>query len=179
MEFRLLGPLEVLGDHLPVQIAAGKQRALLAILLLNANRTVSREQLIDSLWGETVPESAQKMVQIQVSQLRKALPEPRLQTRRPGYLLEVGEGELDLARFERAVPTLAARSPRAIRRTQPSGWAGRSRSGAAPRWPSSRSPSPGMSAPGSRSLAWPRSNCGSRPSSRSGISATSSVSSRR
>jgi DNA-binding SARP family transcriptional activator/pimeloyl-ACP methyl ester carboxylesterase len=103
MDFRLLGPLEVFAGHVPVRVAAGKQRALLAILLLNGNRTVSREQLVDSLWGEAVPESAQKMVQIQVSQLRKALPEPRLQTRRPGYLLEVGEGELDLARFERAV----------------------------------------------------------------------------
>jgi DNA-binding SARP family transcriptional activator/predicted ATPase len=103
MEYRLLGPLEVLRDHVPVRIAAGKQRALLAILLLNANRTVSREQLIDSLWGEDVPDSAQKMVQIQVSHLRKALPEPRLHTRQPGYLLEVREEELDLARFERAV----------------------------------------------------------------------------
>jgi DNA-binding SARP family transcriptional activator len=89
MDFHLLGPLEVLRDHVPVRIAAGKQRALLAILLLNANRTISREQLIDSLWGEDVPDSAQKMVQIQVSQLRKALPEPRLHTRRPGYMLEV------------------------------------------------------------------------------------------
>jgi DNA-binding SARP family transcriptional activator/pimeloyl-ACP methyl ester carboxylesterase len=103
MDFRLLGPLEVLRDHVPVRIAAGKQRALLALLLLNANRTVSREQLIDSLWGENVPESAQKMVQIQVSQLRKALPEPRVHTRRPGYLLEVGDEELDLVRFESAV----------------------------------------------------------------------------
>jgi predicted ATPase/DNA-binding SARP family transcriptional activator len=102
MEFRLLGPLEVLRDHVPVRIAAGKQRALLALLLLNANRTVSREQLIDSLWGEDVPDSAQKMVQIQVSQLRKALPEPRVHTRQPGYLLEVREEELDLALFERA-----------------------------------------------------------------------------
>ena len=88
---------------MPVGIAAGKQRALLAILLLNANRTVSREQLIDSLWGEAVPESAPKMVQIQVSQLRKALPEPRLHTRKPGYLLEVRENELDLDRLERAL----------------------------------------------------------------------------
>ena len=103
MDFRLLGPLEVLHDHVPARIAAGKQRALLAILLLNANRTVSREQLIDSLWGEDAPDSAQKMVQIQVSQLRKALPEQRLQTRRPGYVLELREDELDLARFERAV----------------------------------------------------------------------------
>jgi DNA-binding SARP family transcriptional activator/class 3 adenylate cyclase len=103
MDFRLLGPLEVFHDHVSVRIAAGKQGALLAILLLNANRTASREQLIDSLWGEDVPESAQKMVQIQVSQLRKALPEPRLHTRQPGYVLEVREGELDVARFERAV----------------------------------------------------------------------------
>src|SRR5512132_4086280 len=103
MDFRLLGPLEVLRDRVPVQIAAGKQRALLAILLLNANHTVSREQLIDALWGETVPDSAQKMVQIHVSQLRKALPEPRLHTRAPGYLLEVGDDELDLSRFEHSV----------------------------------------------------------------------------
>jgi DNA-binding SARP family transcriptional activator/pimeloyl-ACP methyl ester carboxylesterase len=84
-------------------IAAGKQRALLAMLLLHSNRTVGREQIVDALWGEGVPESALKMVQIHVSQLRKALPEPRLHTRPPGYLLEVGEDELDLARFERAV----------------------------------------------------------------------------
>src|SRR5262245_27083102 len=103
MDFRLLGPLEVLHEHVPVRITAGKQRALLAILLLNANRTLSREQLVDSLWGANVPESAQKMVQIQVSQLRKALPEPRLQTRQPGYVLEVREDELDVARFEHAV----------------------------------------------------------------------------
>ena len=103
MDFHLLGPLEILRDHDPVQIAAGKQRALLAILLLHGNRTVSREQLIDGLWGENVPESAQKMVQIHVSRLRKALPEPRLHTRAPGYLLEVGDDELDLSRFERSV----------------------------------------------------------------------------
>jgi DNA-binding SARP family transcriptional activator/pimeloyl-ACP methyl ester carboxylesterase len=103
MDFRLLGPLEVLGDHEPLQITAGKQRALLASLLLHANRTVSREQIVDALWGEDVPGSAQKMVQIHVSQLRKALPEPRLHTRPPGYLLQVGDDELDLSRFERSV----------------------------------------------------------------------------
>jgi DNA-binding SARP family transcriptional activator/pimeloyl-ACP methyl ester carboxylesterase len=103
MDFHILGPLEVLLRHAPVHIAAGKQRALLAMLLLNANRTVSREHLVDSLWGENVPDSAQKMVQIHVSQLRKALPEGRLHTRSPGYLLEVDEDELDLSRFERSV----------------------------------------------------------------------------
>ncbi len=103
MDFRLLGPLEAFAGPAQVQIAAGKQRALLAILLLHANHTVSREQIVDALWGEEVPDSAQKMVQIHVSQLRKALPEPRLQTSPPGYLLEVGDEELDLDRFERSV----------------------------------------------------------------------------
>src|SRR5262245_26272356 len=103
MDFRLLGPLEVLDNHGPVRITAGKQRALLAILLLNANRTLSRAQLVDALWDDNVPDSAQKMVQIHVSQLRKALPEPRLHTRSPGYVLEVRDDELDLARFERAL----------------------------------------------------------------------------
>jgi DNA-binding SARP family transcriptional activator/pimeloyl-ACP methyl ester carboxylesterase len=101
VEFRLLGPLEVIEGASPVRLAAGKQRALLAVLLLNANRTVSREQIIDDLWGDDVPESAQKMVQIYVSQVRKALAQPRVRTRAPGYLIEVGEDELDVARFER------------------------------------------------------------------------------
>ena len=55
MDFRLLGPLEVLRDRVRVQIAAGKQRALLAILLLNANRTVSREQLIVAMAAAYLP----------------------------------------------------------------------------------------------------------------------------
>src|SRR6266498_4101952 len=103
MDFRLLGPFEVLDGNAPVRLAAGKQRALLALLLLNANRTVARDRIVDELWGDDVPDSAQKMVQIHVSQLRKALPESRLHTRQPGYALEVREDELDLARFERAV----------------------------------------------------------------------------
>src|SRR5215218_502611 len=103
MEFRLLGPLEALADDAPLTIAAGRQRALLALLLLHANHTVSRDHIVDSLWGPDAPESAVKMVQIHVSQLRKALPEPRLRTRAPGYLLEVADDELDLARFERAL----------------------------------------------------------------------------
>ena len=103
MEFRLLGPLEVIDGTEPLPLASGKQRALLAVLLLSANHTVARDRIVDELWGDDVPESAQKMVQIHVSQLRKTLPEPRIHTRAPGYLLEVGEDELDLARFERLV----------------------------------------------------------------------------
>src|SRR5262249_32997150 len=98
-DFRVLGPLEVQCEGEPVQVAAGKQRALLARLLLYANRAVSREQIVDALWSEDPPETAHKMVQIHVSQLRKSLPETRLHTRAPGYLLEVRDEELDLARF--------------------------------------------------------------------------------
>jgi DNA-binding SARP family transcriptional activator/pimeloyl-ACP methyl ester carboxylesterase len=120
MDFRLLGPLDVLNDREPVPISAGKQRALLACLLLQANRTVSRDQIVDALWGEQVPDSAQKMVQIHVSALRKALPEPRLHTRPPGYLIEVGDDELDLSRFQRSVAgarrALAAGNPEQARR---------------------------------------------------------------
>jgi DNA-binding SARP family transcriptional activator/pimeloyl-ACP methyl ester carboxylesterase len=103
MQFRLLGPLEVSSVGSPLPIAAGKQRALLAILLLNANRTVPLDRIVDELWGADVPKSARKMVQVYVSQLRRLLPEPRLQTRPPGYLLDVRADELDLARFERLV----------------------------------------------------------------------------
>jgi DNA-binding SARP family transcriptional activator/pimeloyl-ACP methyl ester carboxylesterase len=103
VEFRLLGPLEVIDGSSPLPLASGKQGALLAMLLLSANRILARDRIVDDLWGDDVPESARKMIQIHVSQLRKALPEPRLHTRPPGYYLEVGEDELDLTSFERLV----------------------------------------------------------------------------
>jgi pimeloyl-ACP methyl ester carboxylesterase/DNA-binding SARP family transcriptional activator len=99
MEFRILGPLEA-GDP-PLALGGGKQRALLAVLLVNAGRTVPRSRLIDDLWGEDVPETAAKMVQIHVSQLRKALPAGLLATRPPGYALEVAPEDVDLHRAER------------------------------------------------------------------------------
>jgi len=107
-EFRLLGPLEAVVDGTPVQLAAAKQRALLALLLLNRNHVLSTERLIDELWGEDPPAQATKTVQVYVSQLRKALGAERLVTRPPGYLLRVEPGELDLERFEQL--TAAART---------------------------------------------------------------------
>jgi DNA-binding SARP family transcriptional activator/pimeloyl-ACP methyl ester carboxylesterase len=103
MEFRLLGPLEVSDGTAPLRLGGRKQRALLARLLLDANRTVAVERLIDDLWGEDPPETAAKMVQISVSQLRKILPPNILQTRPPGYVLEVDRDSVDLHRFERIV----------------------------------------------------------------------------
>ena len=99
-EFRLLGPLEAVVDGRPVQLAAAKPRALLALLLLNRNQVVSSERLIDELWADEPPATAMKTLQVYVSQLRKELGAERLVTRPPGYLLHVREGELDLERFE-------------------------------------------------------------------------------
>jgi DNA-binding SARP family transcriptional activator len=102
-EFRLLGPLEAVVDGTPVRLAAEKPRALLALLLLNRNRVVPTERLVDELWGEEPPARATKALQVYVSQLRKALGPDRLVTRSPGYELRVDEGELDVARFESLV----------------------------------------------------------------------------
>jgi DNA-binding SARP family transcriptional activator/class 3 adenylate cyclase len=99
MDFRLLGPLEAQDGSAPVSLGGAKQRALLALLLLNANVTVTSDRLIDELWGDEPPETARKMVQIYVSQLRKLLPDGVLRTQASGYSLELGGQELDLARF--------------------------------------------------------------------------------
>jgi DNA-binding SARP family transcriptional activator len=119
MEFRILGPLEVAERDRQVALGRGKQRSLLALLLLHANEVVPSEQLIDELWGERPPPTAAKSVQVYVSQLRKALrngkPESPLLTRGHGYVLRVAAGELDVQRFERALAdgrrALAADAP--------------------------------------------------------------------
>jgi DNA-binding SARP family transcriptional activator len=102
-EFRVLGPLEAVGDTGTTALPAGRPRALLAILLLERNRAVSTDRLIDDLWGEEPPETATKALQGYVSQLRKAIGAERLLTKPPGYELRVDDGELDLDRFERLV----------------------------------------------------------------------------
>jgi eukaryotic-like serine/threonine-protein kinase len=101
MEFRILGPLEVLSDGRALDLGGQKQRALLALLLLEANRPVSRDRLIDALWEEEPTATARKAIQVYVSQLRKLLGKERLLTRAPGYLLHTEADELDLARFQR------------------------------------------------------------------------------
>jgi DNA-binding SARP family transcriptional activator len=101
MEFRILGPLEVCAEGGRKLDLAGKQRTLLAILLLNANEAVSTDRLIEELWTGKPPETAGKALQVYVSQLRKLLGKDRLETRTPGYLLRVDDDELDLARFRR------------------------------------------------------------------------------
>jgi DNA-binding SARP family transcriptional activator len=73
MDFHILGPLEVLAEGRVVRVGGGKQRALLALLLLHANETLSTDRLIDELWGDQPPTTAAKSVQVHISRLRKAL----------------------------------------------------------------------------------------------------------
>ena len=108
MDFRILGPLEVRDGDREVRLRGGKQRALLALLLVNADRTLAVERIVDELWGEDVPETAQKMVQIYVSHLRKVLPPGTLHTRPPGYAVVLEREQLDLHRFETAVAAARA-----------------------------------------------------------------------
>jgi DNA-binding SARP family transcriptional activator len=100
LEFRILGPLEAVLGGRPLAIGAGKQSALLALLLLSANRTVPVDAIVDGLWGEDVPESARKMVQMYVSRLRRELPDGILVTQPSGYRLVVDPAALDLTRAE-------------------------------------------------------------------------------
>ncbi len=101
MEFRILGPLEVLDGGRPLAIRRGKEHALLAYLLLHANEVVPSGRLIDVLWDERPPPTASKILQNAVSHLRRELGDGRLLTREPGYLLRVEAAELDALEFER------------------------------------------------------------------------------
>jgi DNA-binding SARP family transcriptional activator len=127
MDYRMLGPLEVLDDTgTSLALGGAKQRAVLTILLLHAGQVVSTDRLIDDLWGEEPPGTAANTIQVYVSQLRKILraggSEP-LFTRRPGYLLQIGSDELDLSRFQR----LAAEGRERLDRGDPAGAAVRLR----------------------------------------------------
>ena len=117
MEFRILGPFEASVDAVPLALPRGKQKALLALLLLHADRVVAVDRIVDELWGEAVPETAPKMVQIYVSQLRKLLPRDCCARARPAIVARPRRPQLDL----RAVRALSSRTGarRARRRAAP------------------------------------------------------------
>ncbi|MGH3136905.1 MAG: BTAD domain-containing putative transcriptional regulator [Gaiellaceae bacterium] len=103
MEFRILGPLEVVeGDH-PLRLGRGRERALLALLLLRANEAISADSLIEDLWPGRPPATAPKALQVYVSRLRKRLGADVVATRAPGYAVVVAADQLDATRFERLV----------------------------------------------------------------------------
>src|SRR4051794_14136671 len=104
MEFRILGPLEVIDRGDPIALGGAKQRALLAALLLTPNRAVSVDRLIDALWPTRPPAAAANALQYHVSQLRKLLGDGgRIVTQEPGYVIRVDPDQVDLLRFERLV----------------------------------------------------------------------------
>jgi DNA-binding SARP family transcriptional activator len=94
IRYRLLGPVEA-----PARLPGGKPKALLARLLLEPGRVVPVDTLVDDLWRDP-PASAHKVVQVYVSQLRKALGADAIETRAPGYLVRAAADESDLGRFE-------------------------------------------------------------------------------
>jgi DNA-binding SARP family transcriptional activator len=123
-DFRILGPLEVHGVDGPLQLGGQKQRAVLAVLLLDANRVVSVDRLVDALWGEHPPKTALTSLQNFVSQLRKLLGPDVLETTPPGYRLRARAGEIDLERFQLAIAAAELLEPaeRAEKLREALGW---------------------------------------------------------
>ena len=114
-EFRLLGPLDVSRDGTAVPLGGVHQRALLALLVLAAGKPVTRERVIDALWGERPPASAINSVQVQVHGLRRLLEADRIETQGTAYRLHADPKKVDVLRFRRAVEegrgALAASDP--------------------------------------------------------------------
>ena len=102
-EYRILGPLEVSRDTLPLAVGGRRERTILGILLLHAGEVVSLERLIDGVWGEARPTSAKHMVHECVSQLRRTVGGDSIMTRAPGYVLVPPDEPLDSGRFEALV----------------------------------------------------------------------------
>lgn len=114
MEFRILGPLEVFDDEQNLALGTPRTKALLAVLLTAPGQLFSIDRLIDELWPEEPPEDARALVHSYISRLRSALGAAagRLVTRKPGYLVQVGEQELDVHRYRQLVAEAqAARTP--------------------------------------------------------------------
>jgi DNA-binding SARP family transcriptional activator len=111
MEFRLLGPLEILEAGLRLELGGVKQRSLIAVLLLHANEVVSVDRLVDELWGSSPPRTATKSIQVYVSRLRKQLGDDRLITTPPGYVLCADPSEIDVARVEELIAAARQSDP--------------------------------------------------------------------
>src|ERR671936_391029 len=112
MEFRVLGPLEVVHDGRVVPLDRRRMRALLAFLLLHANELVSSDRLIDEVWGPEPPKTAGASLQNYVSRLRKALGPELIVSQPPGYVLRIDPERFDLARFERLTAEARGAEPR-------------------------------------------------------------------
>ncbi|MGH3827883.1 MAG: AfsR/SARP family transcriptional regulator, partial [Pseudonocardiaceae bacterium] len=109
MEFAILGPLEVLDQHRRVEVSSAKERLLLAVLVVHANKVVSADRLAEVLWGAEPPATAANTVQTYVSHLRRAFEPDRVPRAKDGVLRTCGQGyslivdpeAVDAVRFER------------------------------------------------------------------------------
>jgi DNA-binding SARP family transcriptional activator len=121
MRVRVLGPVEVSAGERPVSLGAAKQRALLAMLAMRANQTLSAAELLEGLWGDDPPRSATKMVQQYVSRLRRLIDGDgaEILTRGQGYELRIAPDNVDAGRFERLVAGGAGREALALWRGPP------------------------------------------------------------
>ncbi|HET9248989.1 MAG TPA: BMP family ABC transporter substrate-binding protein [Actinomycetota bacterium] len=111
MEFRILGPLEVAVGDGAIKLGGPKQRAVLAHLILRANRPVPVDLLIDGLWGEEPPETARNTLQTYVYRLRQVLGDDRISSEAGGYVLRADAAEIDAVRFEVMVKAAKADLP--------------------------------------------------------------------
>src|SRR4051794_11880480 len=175
MRYEILGPLEVRDEARVISLARGRLRLLLGVLLLRANEVISSELLIDALWGESPPPAAAGSLHNLTAALRKALGEGALVTRAGGYVLVVGEDELDAWHFQ----ALAEQGREALAAGEPARAAGLLREGLAlwrgRRWPIS--PTRPRCRRRSRdwlSCGWRRWRSASRPTSPSAATANSS-----
>ena len=103
MEFLLLGPLEVHSARERLPLGGPRQRALLADLALHAGTVVSMDTLVEDLWSGEPPPTAEAVVQNGIARLRRVLGRETIETRTPGYVLQVEPGAIDAHRFERLV----------------------------------------------------------------------------
>jgi DNA-binding SARP family transcriptional activator len=111
VEFRILGPIEVVDAGAEVPLGGRNQRILLALLLVNADEVVSTDRIIDALWGEEPPRTALTSVQNSVARLRKRLGPERLVTKPPGYMLRLQDDVLDARRARQLVDDARGAEP--------------------------------------------------------------------
>jgi DNA-binding SARP family transcriptional activator len=105
MDYRILGPFEAFDGERELSLGGARQRAVLALLLLRANEALTRDVIVDELWGEHPPQTVGKVLQNCVSALRKELPAgaDKLRTVGSAYVLQLAPEELDRDRFERGL----------------------------------------------------------------------------
>lgn len=103
MQYRMLGPLEVVADTRTIDLGSPKQRALLAVLLLERGRIVAADRIVESLWGDSPPPSVSASLQAYVSNLRRLLRDEAgsspIERRSPGYVLDAPADDLDRTEF--------------------------------------------------------------------------------